>query len=148
MLFKKEHNMNKIEKFELPADDMSFRRIYKNLLENETLITVFRPGVRDCKKFRGYCPMNIVNARVIDQVGLDRAKVAPEFLKKPVKKIQIEEIFAKKIGDLTKEDFVGSSPDVYDKQSLVYHLGLIYNLDITSLSPEEMVTIIRFSYIH
>ncbi|MFA6995435.1 MAG: hypothetical protein WC249_03460 [Patescibacteria group bacterium] len=138
--------MNK--RFKLPSDDMAFRKIYKELLEKEILTTVFRPGVRVCNDFRGYCSKDVVNARVISQLGLDRAEIAPQFLASPVKKIQIEEIFSKNLGSLTADDFIGSSPDVYDKQSLIYHLGLIYNLDFSSLSDESQVTRIHFSYIH
>ena len=133
--------------FELPKDDMAFRKIYKNLLEEEKLTTVFRPGVRDCNRFRWYCPEDIVNARVIDQQGLDRARVAPVFLVEPVKKIQVEQVEVKTLGSLSSKDFIGSSPDVYDKKSLIYHLGLIYNLDISSLLDDSPITRIQFRYI-
>jgi hypothetical protein len=136
------------KRFELPKDDMSFRKIYRNLIESETLTTVFRPNKRLCLDFKGYCQRAIVNARVIDELGLDRAYFKPEFLDEPPKKIKIEKIEVKKIGDLSPADFIGSSPDVHDKQSLIYHLGLIYNLDLFSLTDEALITRIHFSFIH
>jgi hypothetical protein len=139
--------MNKDERFELPPDEMAFRRIYRDLLESGKLTTVFRPGVRTGGEFRGYNRGDVVSARVIDQVGLDRAKVAPVFLTHPVKKIRIESCVSKRLDQLSREDFVGSSPDVHDRESLVYHLGLIYNLDVSSLVDEAMVTRIHFTYL-
>lgn len=125
---------------------MAFRKIYKDLLEKKILTTVFRPGVRDCKKYRGYCQGEIIKAKIIDKQGLDRVKVGPLFLKDLVKNIQIENIEVMPLGSLTRKDFIGSSPDVQDKKSLIYHLGLIYNLDISELSNDSLVTKIKFSY--
>jgi hypothetical protein len=139
--------MSKDERFELPPDEMAFRKIYKGLLESGKLTTVFRSGIRTGGKFRGYSKGDIVTARVIDQVGLDRAKVAPVFLASPVRKIRIESCVSKRSNQLLPKDFVGSSPDVHDQESLAYHLGLIYNLDVSSLVGEAMVTRIHFTYL-
>jgi shikimate 5-dehydrogenase len=87
-----------------------------------------------------------VKAKVIEQLGLDRAETPPLFQQKPTKIIRIVEIQAVRIGSLTTSDFVGSSPDVFDKQSLVYHLGIIYNLDANSLGDNALVTKINFIY--
>lgn len=135
------------EKFYLPSDEMAFRKIYKPLVEKEILTTVFRPGQRLCNDFRGYCPGDIVKAKIITELGSDRAKLAPKFLDNPIKFIKIGSIKAIKIKDLKPSDFKGSSPDVRDKQSLKYHLGLIYNLDPASLSDEAEITRINFIYL-
>jgi len=138
--------MTKDTQFELPSNEIAFRKIYKNLLESEAITRVFRPGKRACGDFRGYCEGDIVQAKVIDQIGLDRAEVPPLFLPQPVKTIRVQSIGVVKIGELSQADFVGSSPDVYDKQSLIYHLGLIYNLALTTFSDDSLVTKINFTY--
>jgi hypothetical protein len=135
-------------KFKLPATDMAFRKVYKDLLEKELITVVFRPGTRLCGEFRSYCEGDIVTARVIKQVGLDRARVAPEFLKSPVKRIKIKSVRAIHINNVLNADFIGSYPDVYDKETLIYHLALIYNIDYESLaSADGLVTRTEFDYL-
>lgn len=136
------------DRFVLPADDLAIRKIYIDLLKNEVLTTVFRPGSRNCHDFRGYCPGDIVNARIIDHPGLDRAKIAPIFLDSPVKKILIETVEEKTIGSLSTKDFIGAPPNICDKQSLIQKLGLIYNLAPSSLFDDAVITRIHFSFIH
>jgi len=132
---------------DLPKDEMAFRKIYKDLLESEKITTVFRPGKRDCGDFRGYCPAQIVDAKVLDSIGADWAKVAPKFLEGFLRKIKIKSVEIKTLGALRKEDFSGSSPDVQDIESLIYHLGLIYNLEKGALKHDSVVTKITFEYI-
>lgn len=136
------------DRFVLPADDLAIRKIYINLLKNEVITTLFRPGTRNCHDFRGYCPGDIVNARIIDHLGLDRAKIAPIFLDSPIKKVLIETVDEKTIGSLLAKDFIGAPPNVHDKLSLIHELGLIYNLAPTSLLDDAVITRIHFSFIH
>lgn len=131
----------------LPRDEMAFRRIYKDLLEQEKLWVIFRPGKRTCEDFRGYYPAQKVRARVLKNIGADWANVAPEFIEGFSKTIEIRSVEVRTIGSLKLEDFEGSSPDVRDRDSLIYHLGLIYNLEKRDLSPEALVTKIRFDYL-
>ncbi len=136
----------KVSRFALPQDEMAFRKIYRVFLEQETVTTVFRPGRRLCGDYRGYSVGQIVKARVIDQLGLDRTRVGPIFLPKPVKLIKMVSIETRVIGSLVADDFQGSTPDVHDQTTLVFHLGLIYNLDPQSLAGNSVVTRICFTY--
>lgn len=131
---------------ELPKDEMAFRRTYRALLENEDITTVFRPGQRDCGRWRGYCPGQIVTARVIEEPGLDRAMVPPKFISGVEKIIMIESLEVKKIRELVAKDFHGSSPDIRSIEQLRWHLGVIYNLDLSDLTDDAEVTKITFSY--
>lgn len=133
--------------FVLPKDEMAFRRIYRLYLENGTVTVVFRPGRRLCNDYRGYQVGQILKARVIEYLGLDRARVAPIFLTESQRLIRIEKIEARTIGSLVASDFLGSTPDVYDQASLVFQLGLIYNLDPHILSGDSVITRICFSYV-
>jgi shikimate dehydrogenase len=133
--------------FELPSDEMAFRRIYRLPLQEEQVTVVFRPGKRLPGDYRAYHIGQIVQAKIIDQAGLDRAHVAPEFLPYPIKHIRIESIEARKIGSLEPKDFIGSTADVYDKATLVYQLGLIYNMDPADLTDDAIITRVRFSYL-
>ncbi|MEI8123996.1 MAG: hypothetical protein WCG60_02390 [bacterium] len=139
--------MKASERFVLPRDEMAFRRIYRIYLEKKTVTVVFRPGRRLCNDYRGYQVGQIVKARVIEHLGLDRAQVAPIFLSEFQRMVRIETIEAKTIGSLVASDFLGSTPDVYDQGSLVFQLGLIYNLDPHNLSGDSVVTRICFSYV-
>jgi hypothetical protein len=125
---------------------MAFRRIYSDLLEAEKLTTVFRPGSRKENDFRGYKHGQIVTARVLDKVGADWAKIAPQFVPGFSKTIIISSLTTKELDKLVAEDFTGSSPDIYDIPSLRYHLGLIYNLSPNDLNGGSVVTRINFKY--
>ena len=130
----------------LPANEMAFRKAYSDLLKQEKITTVFRPGDRDCGKTRGYCPSDIVNAKILEKVGADWAMIPPKFIDGFSKTIVIKTVEVKRLGSLTKKDFEGSSPDVLDIDSLKYQLGLIYNIDITEFNDYSLVTRITFEY--
>jgi len=135
-----------MNKLNLPKDEMAFRKIYKDLVANEKITTVFRPGKRVCGDFRGYCLGEIVTIRTIEQVGADWASLAPKFDNNFFKKIEITGTTTFKIKELTEADFVGSSPDIKDIESLKYHLGTIYNLSIEDVDEDAIVTKIQFKY--
>ena len=139
--------MNKTPLLDLPRNEMAFRRIYRIYLEKRWITTVFRPGRRLPGDARSYHPGQLVKAKVLDHLGLDRAKVAPIFLTHPVRLIRIELVEARTIGSLLKTDFLGSTPDIINRSSLVYHLGLIYNLDPADLTKDSVVTRICFNYV-
>ena len=136
-----------MKRLELPRDEIAFRKIYKDLIIKNKITTVFRPGKRVCGDFRGYCPGEIVKIRIIEKTGADWAMLPPEFEKDFVKKIKMIEIKSLLLKDLKKKDFAGSSLDVFDKNSLIHHLGIIYNLPIEELQDDSLVTKITFQYI-
>lgn len=127
----------------LNPDEMAFRKPYRELLLSGGITTVFRPGKRLPGDTRGYRPGQLVTARVIDRPGLDWKFTPPEFVPDIAHCIRISDVYSKDIDSMDRNDFVGSSPDVFDSQSLRYHLGLIYNMDIDSLKE---VTVIKFTH--
>jgi shikimate dehydrogenase len=132
----------------LNPDEMAFRKIYWQLLEKEKITTVFRPGKRLSGMPKAYMLDQIVYAKVIDNIGADWAGVPPLFVSDLSKTIQIKSIKAKRIGDLELDDFRGSSPDVFNADSLRFHLGAIYNLYESELRDEAWVTVIKFEYVN
>ena len=144
--FLKELLDSKLNMLNLPKDEMAFRKIYLDLLEQEKITTIFRPGKRDCGEVRGYCPSQLVTAKVLENIGADWAEVPPKFIEGFSKNIVIKSAEVKKIKDFTNADFIGSSPEVHDIKSLKYHLGVIYNLSLSSLSDDALVTKITFEY--
>ncbi len=135
------------KKLNLDPNWIAFRKIYKTLIKEKKITTVFRPTVRLCGDFRGYCQGQIVNIGIIDKIGADWGALPPVFLDESFGKIKITEITAKKINKLTENDFFGSSPDIQDIKSLKYHLGLIYNLSYDEIDDEYMITKIQFKYL-
>jgi shikimate dehydrogenase len=131
----------------LPRDEMAFRQVYLHLLRSRLLTTVFRPRNMVQDNIRSYVVGDSVTARILNNVGADWAKVAPIFLDSEEFSIQITDVVAKRIGDLSSADFEGSSPDVKDKNGLIYHLGLIYNLSVNELTDDTIVTKITFEYL-
>lgn len=134
-------------KLDLDPSWIAFRKVYKDLVKMKRITTVFRPTARLCGDFRGYCKDQIVTIGIIDKVGADWGGLPPVFLDEAFGKIKITEIEAKKIKDLTIDDFLNSSPDVQNTETLKYHLGLIYNLSQEDINDESMVTKIQFEYL-
>jgi hypothetical protein len=128
----------------LPRDEMAFRWRYRDLLLQQALTTVFRPGDRIYPNWRGYSEGEIVTARVIRMPGCDEQGVPPEFddLRIP---IRIKAIWVSSIDALGRDAFLGSSPDVHDRASLAAHLHHIYGRPISAFGNQ--VTRITFAYI-
>lgn len=128
---------------ELPRDEMAFRKQYENLLLAREITTVFRPGNRVHPNRRGYIPGEKVTARVIERCGCDELHVPPLFNDTRIP-IQITSLTVKVLGVVDDGDFEGSSPDVYDRGSLVDHLVGIYQRPIEC---DGTVTRIQFRYL-
>ena len=129
---------------ELPREEMAFRKRYENLLLAKKITTVFRPGNRVYPNRRGYMPGEQVTARVIEQCGSDEQGVPPLFndIRIP---IRITSLTVKTIDGIESEDFAGSSPDVFDRESLESHLAGIYQKPIDCF--DGAVTRIQFRYV-
>jgi hypothetical protein len=129
---------------DLPRDEMAFRKHYEKLLLDQTITTVFRPGIRIYPNRRGYMPGETVTARVIELCGSDALGVPPLFNETRIP-IQISCLTVKAIDDVEPEDFEGSSPDVFDRESLEEHLTDIYQKPIECF--DGTVTRIQFRYV-
>lgn len=129
---------------DLPRDEMAFRKGYEKYLLERTITTVFRPGIRVYPNRRGYIPGETVTARVIEQCGSDELGVPPLFNDTRIP-IRISCLTVKAIDDIEREDFEGSSPDVFDRESLEEHLIGIYQKPIECF--DGAVTRIQFRYV-
>lgn len=129
-----------------PRDEIGFRKIYSDLVRNKKITTIFRPGERTCNINKGFCEGETVDIRIIDKVGADWANLPPETISFD-QRVQILSVDNRKISSLVADDFLGSSPDIFDKQSLVYNLGVIYNLPPSDLGDDCTVTKTTFSYL-
>lgn len=139
--------MEKVKKVNPNPNEMFFRKIYWPLLRDGSLNTIFRPGRRLTTEDYGYHEGQLVTVRIITHVGADWAGLQPELSEALTKRIRIKSVVAKKVREVTIEDFNGSSPDVHDHSSLMYHLGVIYNLFPDEIGPDSFVTITKFTYV-
>ena len=128
---------------ELPRNEMAFRARYQSLLLARRITTVFRPGARIHPEWRGYMVGERITARIIAQPGSDELGVAPVFNAVRIP-IRIENLDVKGLQNLTKMDFAGSSPDVFDRASLLLHLEAIYGKRLWASGGE--ITRIAFAY--
>ena len=129
---------------DLPRDEMAFRKRYEKLLLEQEITTVFRPGTRVYPNRRGYMLGETVIARVIERCGSDALGVPPVFNEMRIP-IMISSLTVKMLDDFRDDDFEGSSPDVFDRDSLETHLVKIYRTPIESFGGA--VTRIQFRYI-
>jgi hypothetical protein len=128
----------------LPRDEMAFRKEYGPLVLARGITTVFRPGNRVHPNRRGYMVGETVNARIIEQCGDDRLGQPPVFGAATIP-IRITHLTVFFIDCVKHADFHGSSPDVFDRKSLIGHLERIYGEPIDSF--DRIVTRIGFRYI-
>ncbi len=129
-----------------PRDEMAIRKIYEHLIKNKSLTTVFRPGDRLFPNNPGWKLGEKIKIRIIDIPGSNKHDILPKFLSE-IYLIKIKNICCKPLGELTKKDFEGSSPDVQKIEQLKWHLGLIYNKKYNDFSPKTLVTRIHFNYL-
>ena len=77
---------------------------------------------------------------VLGDPDQDRYEIAPVF--NPVQRlVRIESIEVKPIEELTAEDFIGSSPDAHDIESLKFQMGLIYDQSPESFEGSDVTRI-------
>lgn len=130
----------------LDPNEMAFRKVYRSLLENMKVTTIFRPGRRLCGDYRGYCSEQEVIIKIIDKTGADWAMLPPKFVEDFSKKVIIKDVQVKTLAEVTKEDFAGATEDIRDVTSLKYHLGVIYNLSDKELTDDFAITKTIFEY--
>ena len=128
-----------------PRDEIGLRKIYENLVRDKKITTIFRPGERVCGIDKGFCENEILNIKIIDKVGADWAKLPPQATS--CGQVRVLNTTNMTIGSLMNNDFHGSSPDIFDKQSLVYNLGIIYNLPPSELTDDSIITKTTFTYL-
>lgn len=119
---------------------IAFRKIYQKLFMEGEIKVIFRPGIRMCGDLKGYCEGDKPKVRVIDQPGADWMDIPPTFIDKDFGKILIKKVETKKIKDFKDSDFIGSTPDVNNKEALKFHLGLVYNISADKLTDDDFVT--------
>lgn len=134
-------------KLQLNPNEMAFRKVYKELLEQEKVTVIFRPGKRVCGDYRGYCPEQKVTVKVIDKVGADWAMLPPRFMRGFSKNIVITNVEVKKLKDFKKLDFKGATSEIRDRESLEYNLGIIYNIPPEEFTDDFLVTKTTFKYL-
>lgn len=130
---------------ELRRDELAVRKIYSHLIKSKKLTTFFRPFNRIFPNYRGYKHGEIIKIKIIETVGNDLHDIPPKFSEDEFP-ARIVSIKAKRFNDISEEDFFGSSPDVTNKNSLAYHLGVIYNLPMDKIEQSE-ITIIEIKYL-
>ena len=128
-----------------PRDEIGFRKIYENLVRDRKITTIFRPGERVCGIDKGFCGGEILNVKIIEKVGADWANLPPKTTNHS--QVRVLSVLNIPIGSLTDIDFEGSSPDIFNKQSLIYNLGIIYNLPSSELTNETIITKTTFAYL-
>jgi len=128
-------------------DEITFRQVYLDLLQAHKITTIFRPGQRTNDHPKSYHKGEVVTLRVVERVGADWAHVPGELRSDIGLRVEITDVVCKPLGLMHTNDFEGSSPDVYDQQSLKYHLGALYNLPPSELTSEAMVTRTTFRYL-
>ncbi len=128
-------------------DEIAFRKIYTDLVKERKVTTIFRPGRRLCGDPKGYCKGEIVTIRIVERVGADWAHVPGELRDDVGERVEILDVVCMPLGSLTSTDFDGATPDIYDQESLRYHLGALYNLSPDEIDDQKVVTKTTFRYV-
>jgi hypothetical protein len=126
-----------------PRDEIWLRKVYEPEVVSGSLTRIFKPGDRTYPNHKGFKIGEQIKIRVVEIPGNDQTNCVP-IVKNYYRKATIDSIIVTAIDSLKKEDFIGSSKDIYNKNSLRYNLGLLYN-DV----PESFnkISIIEIKYI-
>lgn len=133
-----------MKRLELPRDEIAFRQEYEDVVLNEQLTVVFRPGNRVFPVWRGYKQGELITARIIKTPG-DDSKFIPPVFTEDKKELIIRSIRTFHLSDLKPSDFVGSSDDVKSVEDLKKHLLWIYKKEPSEFNFE--VTRIELEYV-
>lgn len=125
-------------------DAIGFRMVYRDLVLSRSLTTIFRPDNPKYKKLYG--AGSVIEGRIIVQPGIARNKIEPKFTNDRIK-LRVKSIKRLALKDLKPDDFIGSSPDVQNVLSLIYHLGMIYNIPASDFKPETKIIKIELEYV-
>ncbi len=130
------------------TNDIAFRQPYINDVRNHRVTRIFRPGKRLCGDRKGYCPGDIVTLRVLAKVGAEWAQVPGLFRDDIAEPVEILDVVCKPLGSLEHQDFIGSTSDIHDQQSLRWYLGTHYNLLPDELDDDSFeVTTTTYRYL-
>lgn len=123
--------------------ELWFRKVFQPFLEAKTMTAALRPGDREFPNVKGTKAGDIAKIKIILSPGDENRRIEAilDSFEMPVR---IESLAKKRIGDLTKEDFIGMSQDCQNTESAKLHLGLIYN---RVFSDDDGITVIRWSFI-
>ncbi len=130
-----------------PRDEIWFRKVYADIVTNRQVTTIFRPGKRAPNDHKGFFVGETLRIRIIDKVGADWAGVFGQVCPGFEMRVRVLTVTVCLIGELTPEDFKGSTPDVLDTGFLIYHLGLLYNLSPNELNQKSVITKTTFEYL-
>lgn len=125
-------------------DDLGFRMVYRGLVLSSSLTTVFRPGRAKYEEL--FKPGKVVKGKIIRLPGNPEQRRNPVFTADEIT-LKIKSLKKILLKHLRPVDFFGSSPDVKDTDSLIYHLGLIYNQPVGSFNPDTIIIRIEFEYV-
>lgn len=121
------------------------RPVYMEGFRNRSITAVVRLHDRtNLSDSRCMLPDVDVPVRFIKKLGNAAQGNAPELFPDDGTTVWRTDAIVKRICDLTADDFQGMAPDVYNPETVRYHLGLIDNTVLPS--PEEVVTIWRFKH--
>ncbi|MBU6323427.1 MAG: hypothetical protein KGI41_03515 [Patescibacteria group bacterium] len=129
-----------------PRDEIWLRKVYAGLVEDRRLTTIFRPGKRLSGDPKGFSVGETLRIRIIENPGVDWAGVLGQLVEGFSVPVEVRSVTVRPIGRLVPEDFAGSTPDVCDRESLRYHLGLVYNLPLSAFADDALVTRTTFRY--
>ena len=130
-----------------PRNEIWFRKIYADLIRDRRVTAIFRPGRREDDHAKGFLIGETLRIKIVDKVGADWAGIYGQVRSDFEMTVRVLDIVFKPIGELTAEDFKGSTPDVHDTESMVYHLGVLYNLPPEELTAQTIVTKTTFEYL-
>ncbi len=130
-----------------PRDEIWFRKIYSDLVQAQKVTTIFRPGKREEGDLKGFSIGETLRIRIIDKVGVEWAgifgQVCPDF----EMRVRVLSVKSCSIDELASEDFDGSTPEIRTAESLLYNLGLLYNLSPCEMNLKSIITKTTFEYL-
>lgn len=122
------------------------RKAYMAGYQNGMITVWVRPGDRsDPTKAKGN-PIGVpIPVRFIAKAGNQAMGIDPMFFPDDGTTVEITEILAKPVGELTGDDLVGAAPDYATPELVKYHLAIVYDTEL--LGDDDVVTVFRCKHL-
>ena len=132
--------------FRTDENYMVQRKAYEQCIRDRKLTHIFRPGDREFPGEKSFMPGQVVLLKVVAVPGNAAYSIAPVYVPDIEIPVNILSSRAKRMRQLTIDDFVGAGPWIHDRTSLVHELALVYNLGEEVFQQNYLVTITTFGY--
>ena len=126
---------------------ITVRRLYNSFVEDRSLTTIFRPGVRLYPNEKSYRDGQLALVKILQVPGNDVYGIEPVHFDNDFP-VRVERSVATRLIDVEPSLFSSAGPDINSLDTLRFNLANIYNLSYKEVFSDDFeVTYTTFKYL-